>query len=191
MERDRRTHDLDYRALSKTISHALRHAPWLYELEPDPEGWVPLEALLASIRKHRWVWRDVGETEIRELMARADKQRFELDHGRIRALYGHSLPGGIAREASSPPSILYHGTSEAALPSILRDGLKPVRRQLVHLSTDIATAQQVARRRAGVSRVLQVDAAVAAAAGVRFYFGNPQVWLANEVPPRYLRPIRD
>ncbi len=37
---------LDDIALSKTIAHALRHAPWLYELELDGEGWVPLDSLV-------------------------------------------------------------------------------------------------------------------------------------------------
>ena len=32
---------IDHRELSKTISHALRHEPWLYELELDDEGWTP------------------------------------------------------------------------------------------------------------------------------------------------------
>ncbi len=39
----------DYNRLSKTISHALRHEPWIYELELDSEGWVPVSQLLESL----------------------------------------------------------------------------------------------------------------------------------------------
>ena len=34
--------------LSKTVSHALRHEPWLYELELDDDGWVSVEAMLGA-----------------------------------------------------------------------------------------------------------------------------------------------
>lgn len=176
----------DLRQLSKTLSHALRHAPWLYELEPDAEGWVEVEALLAVLRQHRRSWRELTEDYLREMMSRADKQRFQLEVGRIRALYGHSFPGGIAAAPGAPPPTLYHGTSDRALPAILRSGLKPMGRQFVHLSTDVPSAMQVARRKGGQPRILTVDAGTAARDGVRFYRGNAQVWLADEVPGRYL-----
>jgi putative RNA 2'-phosphotransferase len=181
----------DLRQLSKTISHALRHAPWLYELEPDAEGWVEVESLLAALRQHRRSWRELTKDDLREMMSRADKQRFQLEGGRIRALYGHSFPGGIAATPGDPPPTLYHGTSDGALPAILRSGLKPMSRQFVHLSTDIPTATQVARRKGGQPRILTVDTGAAARDGVRFYRGNAQVWLADEVPARYLSAEAD
>ncbi|WP_196776849.1 RNA 2'-phosphotransferase [Haloechinothrix halophila] len=36
--------------LSKVVSYALRHAPWLYELELDAEGWAPVDQLLDALR---------------------------------------------------------------------------------------------------------------------------------------------
>jgi len=41
---------MDYKRLSKTISHALRHRPEIYGLELDAEGWTPVEDLLAALR---------------------------------------------------------------------------------------------------------------------------------------------
>lgn len=35
--------------LSRAVSHALRHEPWLYELELDDEGWVPVDQVLAAV----------------------------------------------------------------------------------------------------------------------------------------------
>ncbi|SEE47265.1 RNA 2'-phosphotransferase [Jiangella alba] len=37
--------------LTREISHALRHEPWLYELELDDEGWVPVDQILAGLRE--------------------------------------------------------------------------------------------------------------------------------------------
>ncbi|WP_189534180.1 RNA 2'-phosphotransferase [Paludibacterium paludis] len=47
---------LDYAFLSRTASHALRHEPWLYELELDDKGWVPVEELLSALRSEKPEW---------------------------------------------------------------------------------------------------------------------------------------
>ncbi len=176
----------DFVQLSKTVSHALRHAPWLYELEVDEGGWVPVDDLLQALREHRTAWRGLKLDDLQRMIARSDKARFELERGRIRARYGHSLPGKLAQTPAAPPSVLYHGTPSRALPAILSEGLKPMRRQYVHLSTDEATARQVGGRKGGKPTILVVRAAEAHAAGVPFYFGNEFVWLADHVPPTFL-----
>ncbi len=43
-------------------------------------------------------------------MRRASKQRYETAGGRIRALYGHSLPGKLVCTPATPPAELFHGT---------------------------------------------------------------------------------
>ncbi|HZX88363.1 MAG TPA: RNA 2'-phosphotransferase [Reyranella sp.] len=39
--------------LSRAVSHALRHEPWLYELELDEEGWTSVDALIAALQLDR------------------------------------------------------------------------------------------------------------------------------------------
>lgn len=107
--------------------------------------------------------------------------------GMIRALYGHSTPERIVRQPMLPPAVLYHGTARRFLRSILASGLKPMGRQYVHLSTDAATARQVGSRHDAKPVILLVDAESAYERGARFYRGNENVWLANEVPALYLR----
>lgn len=46
--------------LSRAVSHALRHEPWLYELEFDHEGWVGTDQLVAALRAERPDWRDLS-----------------------------------------------------------------------------------------------------------------------------------
>jgi hypothetical protein len=39
--------------LSRAVSHALRHEPWLYELELDAEGWASVKSVLIALGKQR------------------------------------------------------------------------------------------------------------------------------------------
>ena len=176
----------DAHRLSRTISHALRHEPWLYELELDEEGWVDAEALLSALRSQRREWRRLSEQDIARVMAAADKLRFELHDGKIRALYGHSTPQRLLKVPSTPPAVLYHGTSPKTVEVILAEGLKPMGRQYVHLSADRETADRVGHRKAQNAVILEIGAAEAHAAGVVFYKGNELVWLADRVPEAYV-----
>jgi len=176
--------------LSRTVAHALRHKPWLYELELDDEGWVPVEALLAALRQRRGAWADLTEEHLAGMIARADKQRYELREGKIRALYGHSLKHRLAKTPAEPPEFLYHGTPTRAVQAILAQGLKPMGRQYVHLSIDLETAREVGARH-GKGRdqrpvVLVIRAGEAHRSGVTFYEGNEMVWLADHVPPAFI-----
>lgn len=172
--------------LSRAVSHALRHEPWLYELELDEEGWAPVDQLLAALREKGGEWASVDGADLDRMLATATKRRHELDGGRIRALYGHSLPGRIQRRPAMPPARLFHGTAPATWRVIEVDGLLPMGRQFVHLSTDRETAEAVGRRKSASPVVLVVDAAAASSAGVTFYAGNELVWLADGVPSRFI-----
>lgn len=82
--------------------------------------------------------------------------------------------------------MLFHGTTADAVASILRDGLRPMSRQYVHLSADAATALQVGSRRRREVALLVVAAGEASRDGVTFYDAGRGVWLADAVPARYV-----
>ena len=98
----------DCAELSKAVSHALRHEPWLYELELDDAGWTPVDALVSAL-SHEPRWRDLSRAQLETMIERSPKQRHEIDGSRIRALYGHSVPGRIAKTPGMPPAVLFHG----------------------------------------------------------------------------------
>ena len=172
--------------LSKTISHALRHAPEQYGLTLDSEGWVATQNLLAALGQRRGQWRGLQESDLAAMMAQSEKQRFEMRDGKIRAYYGHSIADKVERQAANPPAILYHGTTPQAAERIRVDGLQPMNRQYVHLSADEQTAIQVARRRTNRPVVLRIAASEAHQQGIRFYLGNEMVWLAEAVSARFI-----
>jgi putative RNA 2'-phosphotransferase len=168
------------------VSHALRHEPWLYELELDEEGWVSVDDLLTALHEKGGAWTGVDRDRLAELTASSSKRRHELEGDRVRALYGHSVPGAIAKIPAPPPPVLFHGTASAAWPGIRLEGLRPMRRQYVHLSVDLDTSWSVGRRKSSSPIVLQIHAASADLAGIAFFRGNEKVWLTKYLPPRFI-----
>ncbi|WP_373842433.1 RNA 2'-phosphotransferase [Limosilactobacillus sp.] len=174
--------------ISKKMSYALRHNPDKYGIKLDEYGYTDLNVFIAALnRVHRL---HLTKSDIEEVIAKSTKQRFKIKNNRICALYGHSIPGIIKHQEATPPAILYHGTARRFMPSIKKLGLLPMQRQFVHLSTDIPTARQVGARHDNQPVILTIDTRAAHAAGVKFYIGNKQVWLANEIPPRFLHRWR-
>ncbi|NIM50589.1 MAG: RNA 2'-phosphotransferase [Gemmatimonadales bacterium] len=180
------TNRLQLERLSRTVAHALRHAPSQYELEVDEEGWVPVGQLLEALKRRRRAWRRLTLADLETMIARSPKRRFEIAGDRIRALYGHSLPALLLKHSSQPPELLYHGTAPETLEDIRREGLQPMGRHHVHLSTSVRAAQEVGKRKSPQPIVLVVHAGQAHRDGVPFYEGNEEVWLADEVPAEYL-----
>lgn len=86
-----------------------------------------------------------------------------------------------------PPDTLYHGTTHSAFEAILESGLKPMGRQRVHLSANASIAFEVGRRRDANPVLLEIDASTAFADGITFYKGNDEVWLADAIPPKYIK----
>ncbi|MDX1623467.1 MAG: RNA 2'-phosphotransferase [Gemmatimonadota bacterium] len=172
--------------LSRTVAHALRHDPGVYGLELDGEGWADLDRLIAALRKKRSGWPDLDADDLRGALARSEKRRFEIEDGRIRALYGHSTPEPVVRPEGRPPETLWHGTSPEAAAAIVERGLEPRGRQRVHLSTDPAGAREVGRRKAAEPELLRVRAREAWEDGVAFFRGGGDVWLADSIPARWV-----
>lgn len=177
---------MDLAKLSRAVSHALRHEPWLYELELDEAGWVSVETLLSSLGFQNEAWGSLTRNDLEKMIARSDKKRHEMVGDRIRALYGHSTPHRLWRECAEPPQTLYHGTSPESSEQIRNEGLKPMGRQYVHLSIDSAMAAQVAKRKSNKPVLLKISARNAYVCGVRFYRGNDLVWLADTIPAAFI-----
>ncbi len=176
--------------LSRTMAYALRHHPEQFGLTLDEEGWAPLDELLAALRQQHSL-QTVTVDDVVALLAQPGKQRFELYEGMIRACYGHSLAQKVIREPVIPPAILFHGTTPEAAQMINVQGLKPMQRQYVHLSSDEATARSVALRKTRHPVILHIDARQAHQQGIHFYYGNDMTWLVDAIPPRFIQDGRD
>lgn len=171
--------------LSKYLSRHLRHQPQALGLTLEPGGWVAIQTLLAAMARHGVT---ISRAELDEIVTRNNKQRFAFDESgeRIRASQGHSVDVDLQLAPTAPPATLYHGTARTTVEAILREGLRKMRRQHVHLTDVLATAVNVGSRH-GTPAVLVVDAAAMVRDGYLFYRSENGVWLTESVPPRYLR----
>ena len=170
--------------ISKYLSKHLRHQPERLGLVLAPGGWVEVEHLLRALEANNF---PVTRAELEETVARNDKQRFSFDQTNqlIRANQGHTVEVDLQLEPTIPPPILYHGTGERSLESILSSGLVKMARHHVHLSADVETARRVGARH-GRAVVLVVKAAEMAEAGYEFFVSANGVWLVDSVPARFL-----
>lgn len=173
--------------ISKFLSKHLRHSPEDIGLTLAPGGWVRVDDLLAACASHRF---PITREELETVVAANDKQRFSFDATRtlIRANQGHSVEVDLQLESTEPPDVLYHGTGQQAVESIMVDGLRRMARHHVHLSADPQTARKVGSRH-GRPVVFTVDAAAMRKAGYIFYRSANGVWLVDHVPPEYLQQV--
>lgn len=169
--------------VSKYLSKHLRHQPERLGLTPDEAGWVEIDTLITAAAAHGFRF---TREELDHVVATNDKQRFAVEGTRIRASQGHSIEVDLGLPPATPPPYLYHGTVARYLDAIRTEGLRPMNRHDVHLSSDRETATRVGARR-GRPVVLSVDAAAMHHDGHVFHVSANGVWLTKAVPPRYLR----
>lgn len=177
--------------LSKAVSHALRHAPEEYDLDLDDEGWVEIGLLIRALGKKKNEWAGLNIEDLRNMISQSEKTRHEIDGNYIRAIYGHSVEGKFQTKSTEPPQTLYHGTSHKAASVILKEGLKSMDRQYVHLSQMISEATRVGKRKDSVPVILKINAQKAYEEGVKFYKGNERIWLADFISSKFLSVLED
>ena len=171
--------------LSKFLSLVLRHQPEAVGIELDPAGWVAVAELLEACRRHG---RAITESQLRQIVAGPDKQRFAFSNDglRIRANQGHSVEVELGYEPTEPPEVLFHGTADRFLDSIRTQGLIKGKRHHVHLSQRRDTAAAVGQRH-GRLVILEVAAGRMHRDGQAFFRTPNGVWLTEHVPAGYLK----
>ena len=129
----------------------------------------------------------ISYDELIECVETSDKKRFSFDDtgDLIRANQGHSVEVDLQLEEKKPPDVLFHGTVERFLASIMAEGLKKGKRHHVHLSSDTETARKVGARR-GKPVILQVNAGKMHNQGFKFFLSVNGVWLTDSVPSVFL-----
>lgn len=169
---------------SKFLSLVLRHDPASIGITLDAAGWVDVDVLLAAMER---AGKPLDRATLERVVAENDKRRFAFseDGARIRASQGHSVAVELGLAPVEPPEELFHGTATRFVESIRAQGLRPGSRTHVHLSADEATARAVGTRH-GKPAILRVASGAMHRDGHPFVRSENGVWLAREVPVRYI-----
>ena len=171
--------------ISKFLSLILRHKPETIGIQLDSNGWTDVEELLQKANSYGITF---DRQTLNLIVETNSKKRFALNDtkDKIRASQGHSVEIELGYSSQKPPEILYHGTGEKAIESILQSGLDKRARQHVHLCSDIETAIKVGQRH-GKPFVFIVLAEEMFNDSFEFYISENGVWLTDHVPVKYLR----
>ncbi|QHT71223.1 RNA 2'-phosphotransferase [Rhodocytophaga rosea] len=171
--------------ISKYLSLVLRHQPQVLGITLDESGWTEVNGLLEKMQQKGM---NVDFEKLSQVVQNNDKQRFAFnaDQSKIRASQGHSVSIELGLTPVQPPEVLYHGTAQANMESILKDGIQKRSRQHVHLSADEQTAIKVGQRH-GKPVVLQVNSGDMNRDGHLFYLSENKVWLTDFVEAKYIQ----
>jgi len=172
--------------LSRLLSFILRHKPEEFGVELGEHGFTSISELVKAVSSRQSSWSDLTVEDVLDAVESSERPRFEVREGLIRARYGHSVPVDLGYEPVEPPESLYHGGRKDREKEILTGGLQPLSRNYVHLSTDLATATEVGRRRDFSPAVFRIRAAEAHKAGVEFFKATDEVWLTRGVPAQFV-----
>ena len=162
---------------SKRLAYLLRHSKL-----PNHKGWIKVDVVQNEL--------GVLLLDIQKIVYEDTKGRFEFseDKSSVRALYGHSIDVNLGLEPTIPPPVLYHGTAEKYIDSIMKEGLRPRKRNFVHLSETIDVAKQVGTRH-GSPVVLSIDIEAMISAGYKFYKAQIGIWLTGDILPNFLKIV--
>lgn len=168
--------------ITRSLAFMLRHQPEKFDLELDPFGFADIDEVVRALNER------LGEPVVRgdvvEAVQAGDRQRYEIQESKIRALYGHSIPvepGPAAR----PPEMLYVAVAAQDVERAGRFGLRGGRRRFLHLALTPEDAMEAGKRLDRDYTVLAVHALDAWEEGVNF-FDRKSLWLAEEVPTHLL-----
>lgn len=171
--------------ISKFLSLVLRHQPETISIQLDQNGWTEVNELIEKANNYGIKF---DKETLKHIVATNSKKRFAFNDtfDKIRASQGHSIEIELGYTNQKPPEILFHGTAEKFVQSILDTGLEKRNRQHVHLSSDLETAIKVGQRH-GKPFIFNVLAEQMYIDNFQFYISDNGVWLTDNVPTKYLK----
>ncbi len=171
--------------ISKFLSLVLRHQPETIGIQLDNNGWTDVNELIEKANNYGIKF---DRETLNHIVATNSKKRFAFNDtlDKIRASQGHSVEIELGYTTQKPPEILFHGTAEKFVQSILDTGLEKRNRQHVHLSSDLETAIKVGQRH-GKPFIFNVLAEQMYNDNFQFYISDNGVWLTDNVPTKYLK----
>lgn len=169
-----------------TILRALRHGSPMRNLQRDYFEFARMDSFTCFIQSGfaKTKGTRFDERFHHSIEALIASEKIEIRCGKIRALYGHSLPRVIVGEMKWPTTHLFHATQKRHLYSIFKHGLRPQRRTWVHLTTSPKYASEILTSHSyqGHPVLLRIIPELLESHNITFRKPNSHVWLANRIP---------
>ncbi|RLF47442.1 MAG: RNA 2'-phosphotransferase [Thermoplasmata archaeon] len=176
--------ELEY--VGRTLAGVLRHFPHIYGLRMDEHGWVEVNRLVKAIKRKNAKLRWIKQHHIIAVVETDPKGRYEHRNGRVRATYGHTVNIELDHPTDGIPDTLYYPSTEEEYEILLETGIKPSDKIMVHLSGSVEAAEEAGKHRCSNPVILRVDAKSAREDGVVIQRAAPMIFLAKEIPAKYL-----
>jgi putative RNA 2'-phosphotransferase len=175
-------------SLGRIMAGILRHFPEKFGLHMDEEGFVDIYKLVTSIKRKRGDrMRWLRPTHVIGLVETDPKGRYQVDNNHVRATYGHSIELSMSLPTDNIPERLYFPTIPDEVDDLMKAGLQPGDRTMVHLSKTWNDAYEAGIHREGPDPViLRIDAEQAQNNGIIIQRAGKTVFTVEEIPSDFL-----
>jgi len=175
--------------LSRIIAGALRHFPDKLQLGMDGHGWVEISELIKAIGTSRSGFNWLRLHHIQALVATDMRSRYQVDGGMIRAKYGHSIDVNLDDLPLAEEDEYFYPVTEEEADIVLENGINPIDRKKVHLSTTIEKAVEAGSVRSDHPLILRVDGVKAREDGVEIYQATRDVCVTESIDAEFLSQV--
>jgi len=179
------TEELD--RLGRIMAGILRHFPERFELDMDKSGFVDMGQMIESVKKRRPQFHWLKPHHLEAVVQTDPKGRYQIEEGRVRATYGHSIDVELDFPVNDIPEHLYYPSTNEELTILLETGLTPSDRKHVHLSHSMKDALVAGKHRVQDPILLEIDAKGCMEDGIIIQHAGTTVYLTKEVPPKFMR----
>lgn len=172
--------DAEVERIGRTLAAILRHGKM--DPEMDGQGYVPVKQVVSLIReRHRYMtWLRPWHIEV--IVQTDSKGRYQISAGKVRATYGHTIPLDLELDNENIPAELFYPVAPEDVEDVLRDGLVPGDRNMVHLSLGYRDAVRAGSVRMEDPVILVVDTGLCIELGSDIGKAARTVFLCRSVP---------
>ena len=175
----------------RIMAGVLRHFPDKFDLEMDKQGWVEATEFVEAVKLQRRHFHFLETKHLQAVVETDPKGRYQLNNGRLRATYAHTLDLDLDLPTDQNPEHLYFACSQEDSDEYLEHGLYPGDRNMVHLSSTRLNALEAGRHIIGRPIVLLVDVRAVEGAGHEIMKAGTTVYLTKDIPGEFLKKLPD
>jgi putative RNA 2'-phosphotransferase len=182
----------------RIMAGVLRHFPQKFVtptspdgLVMDKQGWVEATEFVEAVKLQRRHFHFLETKHLQAVVETDPKGRYQLNSGRLRATYAHTLDLDLDLPTDQNPEHLYFACSKEDSDEYLEHGLYPGDRNMVHLSSTRLNALEAGRHIIGKPIVLLADVRAVEGAGHEIMKACKTVYLTKDIPGEFLKKLPD